>query len=422
MARLEILGHSTIYRNPHPNHTSEYVAFPAIQALPDDTLLCMCRHGSARESDEGVVKIYRSTDGGDTWQATGPLPEMEAAGEGIHLPGGFGVSPQGEVLAWVCYPLGSEGESGQLVSRSADGGLTWSEFSRVDVAPFDRIGVGGNLVTLADGTMVSVSEWGEQVSGDKKPDWASLISSSSDSGRTWEEWRRVHGPQDGIYFFDMRITGLADNRLLAAYWTHDMEKDQGINVHTSWSTDGGATWSEPQDAGFLVGDLEHPGHFGRHRRAAFHGWRLGRRPKRHGRRHASAVGPRSKLEGLRPLARQSALPAGLDRLGVDLVSLPYLGGKAGIDAQTGQRLVRGIFGTAFAHDVPASARMILVIGVPSRGLESGSPPAHGRTDRERSDRDASGFSEARVPGSPTPRAVHCRRFGCRAGPPRAPPA
>ena len=66
------------------------------------------------------------------------------------------------------------------------------------------------------------------------------VEVSADGGLTWEEWRRVHGPQDGIYFFDMRIAGLADGRLLAAYWTHDMEKDQGLNVHTSWSADGGA--------------------------------------------------------------------------------------------------------------------------------------------------------------------------------------
>ena len=36
MASLEVTGHCTIYRNPHPNRISEYVAFPAIQALPDD--------------------------------------------------------------------------------------------------------------------------------------------------------------------------------------------------------------------------------------------------------------------------------------------------------------------------------------------------------------------------------------------------
>ena len=48
MASLKILDHSTVYRNPYPNLTSEYVSFPAIQALPDGVLLCLCRHGSAR--------------------------------------------------------------------------------------------------------------------------------------------------------------------------------------------------------------------------------------------------------------------------------------------------------------------------------------------------------------------------------------
>ena len=251
MAQLELLGHSTVYRNPHPNSISEYVAFPALQAVPGDVLLCMCRHGVARESPEGGVKIHRSTDGGETWQAAGALPAIEDSGAGIHLPGGFGISPEEEVLAWVCYPQGKQGESGQLVTRSADSGLTWSEFARVGTAPFESIGVGGNLVTLADGCMVSVSEWGEERSDERKPDWASLITFSSDGGRTWGDWRRVHGPRDdGVYFFDMRITGLADGRLLAVYWTHDMEADQGINVHTSWSGDGGASWSAPQDARF----------------------------------------------------------------------------------------------------------------------------------------------------------------------------
>ena len=250
MAGLEVLGHSTVYRNPQPNRTSEYVSFPAIQALPDDVLLCMCRHGSARESDDGLVRIHRSTDGGATWQPAGVLPEPASVGEGSRLPGGFGVTAEGGALAWARYASGSKGESGQLVWRSFDSGLTWSEPARVDTEPFGDIGVGGNLVTLTDGTMVSASEWGAEASGDRRPDWAALISRSSDGGRTWDGWRRVQGPQDGLYFVALRIAGLADGRLLAAYWTHDMERDQGVNVHTAWSSDGGQRWTEPRDAGF----------------------------------------------------------------------------------------------------------------------------------------------------------------------------
>ena len=56
MAKLEVIEHRTVYRNPHPNRISEYVGFPALQVLADDSLLCMCRHGTARESDDGVIK------------------------------------------------------------------------------------------------------------------------------------------------------------------------------------------------------------------------------------------------------------------------------------------------------------------------------------------------------------------------------
>ena len=105
-------------------------------------------------------------------------------------------------------------------------------------------------MTLADGTVVFPSEWGDEASGDDMPDWAALISRSFDEGRTWSPWRRVQGPKDGVYFFDMRITLLDDGRLLAAYWTHDMTNDRGINVHTAESSDDGETWTAPRDAGF----------------------------------------------------------------------------------------------------------------------------------------------------------------------------
>ena len=145
MAGLEILEHTTVYRNPHPNRISEYVSFPAIQALPDDTLLCMCRHGSARESDDGLVKVHRSTDGGISWGAAGVLPEPTGTGDGSRMPGGFGVTQEGDVLAWAHWASGSRGGSGLQVWRSSDSGRTWSEPASVGPTPFQDIGGGGAI-------------------------------------------------------------------------------------------------------------------------------------------------------------------------------------------------------------------------------------------------------------------------------------
>ena len=250
MPKLEILDHHPVYRNADPNLRSEYVAFPTIQALPDDSLLCICRHGTARESDDAVARVHRSTDGGATWQPAGDLPEPPNTPLGARLSGGFGLCPGGDVLAWARYPNGTGGEPGQIVWRSSDGGQTWAPPIRVDTAPFERVAVGGNLVTLPDGTMISVSEWGGPDRGDGKPEWTTMFCSSTDDGHTWSAWSRVHEPEGDRYYFDMRATGLQDGRLLAVYWTHDMANEVGLNVHTAWSDDKGQTWTPAQDAGF----------------------------------------------------------------------------------------------------------------------------------------------------------------------------
>ncbi len=245
---LKVLEHSTVYRNPQPNRVSEYVSFPSIQALPDDTLLCMCQHGTARESDDTAVKIHRSTDGGRTWQPAGCLPQPSARAVGHSTPAGLGIAPDGDVVAWARYPEAANNSQAHTC-RSSDGGLNWSQPVRLDPSPFEGLAPSGNLATLPDGTMVAVAETWRQAADPKLPQWWSLLTRSFDGGRTWEPIRIVHESKDP-YLFDLRITALADGRLLGAYWTHDMRADKGLNVHTTWSQDAGATWTDPHDTRF----------------------------------------------------------------------------------------------------------------------------------------------------------------------------
>jgi hypothetical protein len=139
MPQLEVLEHAEVYRNPHPNTTSEYVAFPSILALPSGTLLCQCRHGSTRESDDGIINIHRSTDGGRTWTPGGELPREDAPG--FYLPGGFGLTPDNGTIAWLRYPSGRviavtnhrRPPYGVRALLSDDGGETFDEQNHLEL-------------------------------------------------------------------------------------------------------------------------------------------------------------------------------------------------------------------------------------------------------------------------------------------------
>lgn len=253
--RIEVLEHGVVYRNQYPNRVSEYVTFPVVQALPDDSLLCMCRHGTARESDDGVIRLHRSTDGGHTWTDLGQPFESPSIPRGCRLTGGFGVTRDGEVMAMVVCPRAEQRADGQPLcqfygARSCDGGLTFSKPVPIEMPPLRVLGPGGNLVTCSDGTLLAAAETQGDEHGTDTCPWTSMILRSSDGGRTWSGPHRVQA-SDKLHYFDIRIMALPDGRLLAAYWAHDLERNHDVNVHTAWSEDAGVTWSAPRDAGFV---------------------------------------------------------------------------------------------------------------------------------------------------------------------------
>lgn len=246
---MKILDHGTIYRNPEPHRTSEYVAMPCMVAMPDDTLVCACRHGSARESVDGVVKVHRSTDGGATWQCAGVICEPGRDADGPQWPGGLAVLPDREVVACVKVRPRIEERGANYLVRSQDGGRSWSPPEAVTMRPYGNVGSVGNLTGLADGTLIATGEGRGDGKLVPEEQWATLITRSADRGRTWDDIQPAHVSADP-YYFDLAITQLADGRLLAAYWTHDMRLDRGLNVHLACSADLGRTWTEPWDGGF----------------------------------------------------------------------------------------------------------------------------------------------------------------------------
>ena len=248
MAELRTVDHNVIYINPQPHRVSEYVAMPYLAALRDDSLVCICRHGTARESMDGVVKVHRSTDGGAAWVCAGAIFESTCDTQGAQWPAGIAVLPDGEIVVMVnvCHRLE---EGGKLfLARSQDGGVSWSVPELVQVAPYGRVGTIGRITGLVNGTLIGTGE--ARGDGDLIPvdSFANLISRSRDGGRTWDPVQPANVSANPFYF-DLAIAQLVDERLLAAYWTHDVHTDNGINVHTACSSDLGRTWTPPRDCG-----------------------------------------------------------------------------------------------------------------------------------------------------------------------------
>ncbi|RPI29811.1 MAG: DUF11 domain-containing protein [Acidobacteria bacterium] len=153
--------------------------------------------------DEMKTGWFKSTNGGATWTSCPSFPPMTS------------------LFIHPSQPSTLYGTRGQGVSRSTDGGLTWTTYLR---------GLGGWVTSVQaapDGTMIALAE---------------KVYRSSDRGETWHEWINYRAlcltfdPTDpaNIYLGRCQTTGL----------------EPGILK----STDGGATWYDYSQGFSIVAD------------------------------------------------------------------------------------------------------------------------------------------------------------------------
>jgi predicted neuraminidase len=124
-----------------------------------------------------------------------------------------------------------------MVMTSTDDGRTWSAPRRL---PDGILGpIKNKPVQLADGTIVSGSST-EAVVGDA---WRVHVERSSDLGRTWEKVTIENGSFNAI---QPDILQHKDGRLQLLCRSKEM------HVPTTWSSDGGKTWTPLADSGLYA--------------------------------------------------------------------------------------------------------------------------------------------------------------------------
>lgn len=233
--------------------------FPVALRLRDGRIAVVHRAGGGHLTIHGRLDMIFSSDEGKTW--TKPIvvvdspiddrnPAFGEADDGTLVVGFYKTATYDEQDH---YNPKLDKEMSTWVTRSQDGGKTWSEPARIDCAD---IGIGspyGHIIALPDKSLLmAVYGFALRPVGEKRdPErMHSYIYRSTDRGQTWSRLSEILAPKEQLS--ETSLLRLPDGKILAAVRT------RGDETLQSESTDDGKTWSPPQPLaprGILPADL-----------------------------------------------------------------------------------------------------------------------------------------------------------------------
>lgn len=225
-------------------------AFPMAVELPGGDLLCSYGVGGGALVTGGT-DWSRSTDGGATWNVEGVLlPKDDDRNRANFLK--LTLAPDGQTVyaygQWIDADTSQQfgaRDSGTLLCRSTDGGLTWSDPETVPM-PKGPLEVSHGLLPLKSGrllapaaTLFRPDELGLQV----------ITALSDDGGQTWSHSVPFEDSEKKRGFFEQKFVELDDNRVMGVAWTVTLGQYDDLEDSFVISPDGGTTWGEIQSTG-----------------------------------------------------------------------------------------------------------------------------------------------------------------------------
>jgi hypothetical protein len=219
--------------------------------------------------NENAMVVARSTDGGATWSA--PLviarnPAQDKTSRSLfHDKNTITADPHDSRLVYATWTLFRSGITSVVVSRSTDGGLTWSPAIPIATmgatAPAEQavFRQGAQIVVLPDRTLVNAYFRILFDEARRRVTFEQAVLRSVDQGRHWTRVdARVSSfapitavdPELGVPVRDAQeLPNIAVNRTtgqLYMAWQDGNANSQGLaGIVVARSDDGGATWSVP---------------------------------------------------------------------------------------------------------------------------------------------------------------------------------
>jgi hypothetical protein len=209
-----------------------------------------------------ALRFRASSDSGRTWSA--PVTVTDDGDFGSHNFHALHVGADGTIyVAWLgarsdepkgaaAEHHGNHGGSATFLTRSLDGGATWSRGQRIEqgeACPCCRT----TLATAHDGTVYLA--WRKVYAGNVRD---IVVARSGDRGATWSEPVRVHADNwvfDGCPHAGPSLQVDGKGRVHIAWWTG---KDKAAGVYYARSEDGAKSFAEPVALG--VAAYSRPAH------------------------------------------------------------------------------------------------------------------------------------------------------------------